>query len=494
MTENQCKKKKSAIYWFRKCLRLHDNPSLSIAIKECEYVYPIYILDPWFKNKAKVGANRWRFLWESLKDLDNSLIQLNSGLLVFESSPKEILEMKIGEWNITDIYYEGDTEPYAVKRDSEINEIMENYNISVHVEYSHTLYNPHILYKLAGGRVTETYSAFLTLIKKAGLPHEPYPPVETPFKRLEIKFEDFCLPEMEKFYSDLINLEPIYKGGHNEALNKMNEKLKNAQWICEFSKPNTNPCALIPSTTVLSPYLKFGCLSVRLFYKKIKETYKSNQHTKPPESLEAQLLWREFFYFVGAFTENFDKMKGNPLCKQINWDNNESYLKAWENAQTGYPYIDAIMTQLRKEGWIHHLARHVVACFLTRGDLYCSWEHGKMIFEELLLDADWSLNAANWQWLSASRFFNQYWRVYSPVSFGKKYDVEGEYVRKYLPILKNYPSKYIYEPWKAPLEIQKKYGAIIGKDYPFPIVDHSEVSKINMNRMKKAFSDNKEGP
>ena len=178
---------------------------------------------------------------------------------------------------------------------------------------------------------------------------------------------------------------------------------------------------------------------------------------------------------------------------QVPWDNNREVLSKWANAQTGYPWIDAIMTQLRKEGWIHHLARHSVACFLTRGDLWQSWEAGQRVFEELLLDADWSLNAGNWMWLSASAFFHQYYRVYSPVAFGKKTDKEGDYIRKYLPALKKYPSNYIYEPWKAPLSVQKAAGCIIGTDYPRPIVDHDVVHKENMARMKAAYAANKAG-
>ena len=97
---------------------------------------------------------------------------------------------------------------------------------------------------------------------------------------------------------------------------------------------------------------------------------------------------------------------GNPICRQIHWDKNEELLSAWKEGRTGYPFVDAIMTQLRLEGWIHHLARHMVACFLTRGDLFISWEEGLKVFDEHLIDGDWSLNAGNWMWLSASAFFH----------------------------------------------------------------------------------------
>jgi cryptochrome len=121
-------------------------------------------------------------------------------------------------------------------------------------------------------------------------------------------------------------------------------------------------------------------------------------------------------------TPNFDKMIDNPIARQIPWDDDPDLLLAWKMSKTGYPYIDAIMTQLRETGWIHHLARHSVACFLTRGDLWQSWEDGATVFEEYLIDADWSINNFNWQWLSCTAHFYQYFRCYSPIAFGKKTD------------------------------------------------------------------------
>jgi cryptochrome len=172
---------------------------------------------------------------------------------------------------------------------------------------------------------------------------------------------------------------------------------------------------------------------------------------------------------------------------EIPWDDDPELLAAWKEGRTGYPFIDAAMTQLRQTGWIHHLARHAVACFLTRGDLWQSWERGAAVFEEYLIDADWSINNFNWQWLSCSAHFYQYFRCYSPVAFGKKTDPNGDYIRKWLPIFKDMPAKYIYEPWEAPVAIQQKCGVVIGETYPHPIVDHKTISKSNMGRMKEAY-------
>ncbi|KAJ3103888.1 hypothetical protein HDU96_009124 [Phlyctochytrium bullatum] len=115
------------------------------------------------------------------------------------------------------------------------------------------------------------------------------------------------------------------------------------------------------------------------------------------------------------------------------------------------------------------------------------------VFEELLIDHDPALNIGNWLWLSASAFFHQYFRVYSPIAFGKKYDKTGKYIRKYVPVLKKLPTEYIYEPWKAPASVLKQAGVKLGENYPHPIVAHDEISKINMKRMKAAYEMGRKG-
>lgn len=248
-----------------------------------------------------------------------------------------------------------------------------------------------------------------------------------------------------------------------------------------------SPQSLLASQTGLSPYLRFGCLSTRLFYYQLTDLYKNIKKTCPPLSLHGQLLWREFFYCCATKNPNFDKMTRNPICVQIPWDKNPEALAKWANGQTGFPWIDAIMSQLREEGWIHHLARHAVACFLTRGNLWISWEEGMKVFEELLLDADWSVNAGMWLWLSCSSFFQQFFHCYCPVKFGRKADPNGDYIRKYIPALKNFPTKYIHEPWVASEAIQKTSKCIIGKDYPLPMINHVVASRNNMERMKQVY-------
>jgi cryptochrome len=492
------------VHWFRKGLRLHDNPSLKYTLEKCSKVFPIFIWDPFFAKNNFSGPNRWRFLIESLADLDANLRKHNSRLFVLRGNPKDIIPKILSDWKVNLLSFEEDTEPYAKNRDSFVKDLCLNNNVEICSKPSHTLFDLNFLFKMNGDKICTTYASFTALLDRAGLPNTPihsklvfpdmndnelFDPNEY---KLPTLIDDCFIPENEL---SSINTEKssMFPGGETAALIRLKKHIGNAKWICTFEKPDTSPNSLEPSTTVLSPYLKFGCLSVRLFYESLREVYASG--TKRAENwgmrqvtLEGQLIWREFYYFCAAFTPNFDKIANNPICRQIKWDHNDEFISAWKESRTGFPFIDAIMNQLRIEGWIHHLARHAVACFLTRGDLYQSWEVGAKIFEYYLLDADWSLNNGNWMWLSASAFFHQYFRVYSPVAFGKKTDPEGNYIRKYVPQLGNFPSKFIYEPWSAPLSIQKEANCIVGIDYPKPIVDHQTVSKENMKKIKVHFS------
>ena len=498
------KEEKRSLVWFRKGLRVHDNPALVDAAKSASAVYPVFVLDPSVdptENGVKVGANRTQFLLESLEDLDNSLQSLGSHLLCVQGKPEEVLPSLMKDLDINYLSFEFDTEPYWKTQGARVSAAARDLGAEVHSPVAHTLYDPEYLLAKCQMDAPKTYGQFLKLVAKCGKP----PAVVAPPSALPPITKDILERRYEKIPSlASLGYEALppgertpFPGGETEGLKRMADQFRDTKRIALFEKPKTNPTDFeVPSTTVLSPYLKFGCVSARAFYFKLLEAYaKHGKHAEPPVSLLGQLYWREFFYLCGYAFPNFGQMEDNPICRQVPWDETEDgkrKLRAWESAQTGYPWIDAAMTQLRKQGWLHHLARHAVACFLTRGDLWVSWEEGRKVFDKLLIDADWSLNSANWMWLSCSSFFYQYFRCYSPVAFGRKYDPEGNYIRHFLPVLAGMPNKYIYEPWKAPIAVQKQAKCIIGVDYPAPIVDHAVVSKDNMSKMAAAYKKAKE--
>ncbi|KAM4701117.1 cryptochrome-1-like [Discoglossus pictus] len=480
------------IHIFRKGLRLHDNPTLVAALESSNVVYPVYILDKTFMSShMNIGENRWNFIIQSIENLHYNLQQLNSCLLVIQGDYQQILREHVQKWNITQVTFDFEIEPFYQEMDDNIRAMGLELGFQVVSHVAHTLYDVRRIVALNSGSPPLTYKIFLHILSILGDPDKP---------AREITVEDFlkCKSPTDLTVEDRYRVplpenlgiirksENIWIGGETQGLGRLEKHLEKQGWISKSNKTQKRSNYLLPTTAGLSPYFSVGCLSVRVFFYRLSKIYaRSKDHCLPPVSLQGQLLWREFFYTVASSTSNFTQMVGNPICLQIDWYKDTEKLKKWKEAQTGFPWIDAVMTQLREEGWIHHLARQSVACFLTRGDLWISWEDGMKVFEEFLLDADYSINAGNWMWLSASAFHHHYTRIFCPVQFGKRTNPDGNYIRKYVPLLKNFPTLYIHEPWTAPEEIQKQAGCIIGKDYPLPMVDHKAASEHNLQLMNQ---------
>lgn len=339
--------------------------------------FPVFILDPHFVAKARIGIRRWIFLLECLQDLDKNLRLRGSRLLVVRGNPTTVFPLLFDAWNISHVYFEQDTEPYAISRDASLSK---NNKVLWKGIHGHTLYVPKDVIAANKGKAPLTFQGFLKAIES--LPALPSP-LEAPYqlppvvlklgehhstklawnasktadpvddaKRMRCytalsgPLNNFDVPTLEEMgFAPLDPKESSpHRGGETIALKVLEVYFKDKKKVAKFEKPNTSPAAFDPAdTTVLSPHLKFGTLSCRLFYKRIQDIYKEiSNHSQPPVSLLGQLYWREFYYTVAFGTPNFDKMIGNPVCLQINWalqngqePNSESarFLDAWTNAK-----------------------------------------------------------------------------------------------------------------------------------------------------------------
>ncbi|KAG7272381.1 hypothetical protein CRUP_000372, partial [Coryphaenoides rupestris] len=476
------------------------------------------------------------FLLESLEDLDRSLRQLKSRLFVVRGQPTDVFSCLFKKWNITRLTFEHDSEPYCRERDATIVKMAHEHGVETCVRHSNTLYMLSSIIAMNHNKPPLTFKRFKAIVQQLGLPKSPLATVSR--QQMET-----CSPPLSAAHDQqygVLSLDElgfktdglttaVWKGGETEALMRLDKKVSQAAvflssstgflesrtlfllhrlnvdmtsasapgvspfpcaqgWLLSESQPRRGADCLFASPTGLTPYIRFGCLSCRTLYFTLRELYmKTRKNGTPPFSLYSQLMWREFFYTTGTDNPHFDRMVGNPVCVQIPWDHDAEALAKWAQGRTGFPWIDAVMTQLRQEGWVHHLARHAVACFLTRGDLWLSWECGMKVFDELLLDGDWSINAGSWMWVSCSAFFQQFFHCYCPVGFGRRIDPSGAYIRHYLPQLAGYPDQYIHEPWSAPDWVQKEAKCVVGVDYPRPMVDHGQRSRLNIERMKQVY-------
>ncbi|KAF2484196.1 FAD binding domain of DNA photolyase-domain-containing protein [Neohortaea acidophila] len=549
------------IYWFRTDLRLHDSPALNAALDlKPEVLYPIWCWDSHYVYRARVGVNRWQFLLDCQQDVSKSISKLNkkSKLFVLREPAVTLLPKLFKAWNISHLVFEKDTDAYARERDAQVMELARKAGVEVIVKAGRTLWDSDELVKANDGKPTMSMSQVQKAAEKLG---EPDKPVDTPktlpdpgdmkldFDQTQPKSApdinekhrdekegtysagiagpngDFSVPTLEE-----LGMKPAttqHRGGESIALKMLDDIIANEEYTGTFEKPKTSPAAFEPQATCLtSPYLHFGALSVRYFYHKVQDVVEKRRRAKKavsevPVSLKGQLLFRDMYFGAQAkLGWSFGQTYNNSHCRFIPWhlpskvdvnkklitgeyevddEEKDIWFQRWAHGKTGFPWIDAIMRQLRQEGWIHHLARHSVACFLTRGGCYISWERGAEVFEELLIDHEAACNIGNWQWLSCTAFFSQFYRCYSPVAFGKKWDDNGDFIRKFVPELKDMPKKYIYEPHKAPIADQKKAGVLIKGDgeeterdgvavYPKPMFDFNTQREICMQGMKSAYA------
>ncbi|XP_041452601.1 cryptochrome-1-like [Lytechinus variegatus] len=488
----------ACIHWFRHGLRLHDNPALLEGMTLGTEFYPIFIFDNEVAGTSTSGFNRWRFLHDCLADIDEQLKAGGGRLFVFQGDPCHVFKEMFLEWGVRYLTFESDPEPIWTERDCKVKALCKEMNVECIERVSHTLWNPDHIIEKNGGTPPITYSMFMECVTEIGHPPRPMPdPIFTKVKmNVLADFEErFSLPSLEALGVRLECPEQekkVWKGGETRALELFRVRILHEEEAFKggYCLPNQYMPDLLGTPKSLSAYLRFGCLSVRKFYWKIHDTYSELKNEVSPSHLTAQVIWREYFYTMSVGNIHFNKMKENPICLNIEWKKDDEKLEAWTEGRTGYPWIDACMKQLKYEGWIHQVGRHATACFLTRGDLWISWEDGLRVFDKYLLDADWSICAGNWMWISSSAFekFLQCPNCFCPVRYGRRMDPTGEYVRRYLPVLKDMPIRYLFEPWKAPRAVQERAKCIVGKDYPMPIVEHKSASAANTEQMEKVIN------
>ena len=517
----------TAIIWFRKSLRLHDNESLTWACNsdDVDRILPIFIMDfdDLFDQNNRISYNRIRFLQESLKDLNASMEdKLDSNLTIFSGKYLDVFKSLSSQFNDENVYlaYEYCSEPVSRNMISSVETwVVENGSSLILKEFSaqHTLLdieqvvtstnysNPKSIKdmeKIFCKHLGKNSFGFYDVTLPLPVPSNSKSTLTLSENKQILNFDELD-SKIHQYFPDNEGIENYFIGGETEALSRLSSKIiGKTDFVNGFQKPTT--CSTNsendprePSTTGLSPYISNGCLSVRMLWTECEKSYLMGEHTNPPQSLHGQMMFREMFYLLSRSVENWDQDFDNENCKSIEWGEYDlEKITAWESGNTGFPLIDAMMRQLDKTGWMHHLGRHAVSCFLTRGQLWQNWTHGRDVFERKLIDSDWALNNGNWLWLAGVAPFSMpYYRIYNPCPDSKSsLNVETEnanFVRHWVPELSSYPSKFIFEPHLAPISVQISSQCIIGEDYPMPIVDRKISRKVNIERFKSSIQKNK---
>ena len=359
-TEKRSESTRTVLHWFRmNSLRLHDNPALHQAmIDPVRRFRCLFVIDPWFAvGEKKFCVNRWKFLLECLHDIDKRLRSLKSRLYVARGHPIAVLEKLCIDWNVESITYQVDCDPRSTAEERALDKLAQSLNIQSQKFYSHTLYEPAKVMSCNGNRILTTFKDFKAILPLLGVPESPLnPPISDILRAFagdDDHSDDFAIPTLAElgFPNDLLYTSH-WIGGETEALRKL--PIYCQQRVNAPSKPVD---ALFDKSS-MSPYIKYGCLSVRYFLWNVKWMAKSNPALEVlAKEVYYKLLLREFYFVVASQIPNFDMSQNNPICIQYPWDSDYTALMLWKQGKTGYPWIDAAMRQLNKEGWIHQHLR-----------------------------------------------------------------------------------------------------------------------------------------
>lgn len=449
------------LYIFSQDLRLDDNPALAHATSADEYAV-LYYRDqssPWQYQ----GAAAW-WLEQNLASLDSTLKNHNVKLHLLSGSSLNrltdyIRENQFNEVCVARAYFKHER---AVQR--ELNQWCNEHDVQFKRFPGILMYEPEAIFNKQGS-FYKVFTPFYKATMPLGL--RPTSSFEKAPKGQPLECESETLaqwklsPKTAKWTTPLAN---NWVAGEEAAHAALTSTIQNVLENYAQSRDLLNESA----TSRLSPYLSLGIISPTRIWEEVSVQL-------PNEVSQAwlrQLIWREFNYHLLFHRDDIDTNVFQEKFANYPWRINEKHLRAWQKGQTGYPIVDAAMNELWQTGWMHNRARMIVASFLTK-HLQLHWLDGARWFWDTLVDADLANNSGGWQWTAGcGADAAPYFRIFNPITQGKKFDLKGEYTRKWLPVLAKLPDKYLYAPWEAPQDIRESAGVFLGENYPMPIVDH----------------------
>jgi deoxyribodipyrimidine photo-lyase len=401
--------KTTAIFWFRRDLRLNDNAGLYHALKENENLLPIFIFDTDIIKQHDDKADALvEFIYQHIEKLHKQLVEVESSTFVSIGKPLEVFNNLSKKYKITKVYTNHDYEPYAIKRDNEIANLLQSFGASFHTFKDQVIFEK--------GEVVKD-------------DHKPYT-VFTPYMRKwKSKLNSFYTKPYptQKYFKHFIKTQPfpiptLTEVGFKKSTIKFPTPIIDENIVKQYEEQRDIPSK--SGTSRLSVHLRFGTLSIRELVTKaqtLNETWLN------------ELIWREFYMMILYHFPHVVSSAFKPNYNHIPWTNNEQHFNLWCQGKTGYPIVDAGMRELNETGFMHNRVRMITASFLTK-HLLIDWRWGEAYFAKKLLDFELSSNNGGWQWSASSGCdAAPYFRVFNPYEQTKKFDPQLKYIKHWIP-------------------------------------------------------------
>lgn len=476
------------IAWFRNDLRLADNPALIRAAETGRTVVPVYVFDhtaaddaaaaddgtpgPGGNEDVPGAAARW-WLHGALESLAADLAARGAPLILRRGPAARIIEALARETGAAAVYWNRAVTPQAAARDHDLALRLRALGVEIRAFKAALLFDPDQVRTRSGG----PYKVF-TPFWRACLNDHPAPPLPKPAPaRLAgpaspPRSEDLTAWRLRPTRPDwAAGLRATWVPGEAAARDRLARFLDAG--LAAYAHDRDRPD--IEGTSRLSPHLHFGEIGPRQVFHAVRHRMADGGGGPGDAGAQAflsELGWREFSYHQLHHFPALPARNLRPAFDRFPWRADREGLAAWTRGQTGYPMVDAGMRQLWHTGWMHNRVRMIAASFLVK-HLMVHWREGAAWFCDTLVDGDVAANAANWQWVAGSGAdAAPYFRIFNPVTQGRKFDPQGAYVRRWVPELAKLPDRFIHAPWEAPADTLRAAGVTLGRTYARPIVAH----------------------
>jgi deoxyribodipyrimidine photo-lyase len=446
------------VVWFRRDLRLDDNPAWAAATAGHDKVIALFVLEPQLMDAA--GQIRRDQLLAHLDALHLQLKDLGGGLVIRSGPAAAAIPVAIADCEASALYFNIDATHFSIERDEAVAHAIA---IPTHGFHGGTVHEPGAVLTKKG-TLSQVFTPFYKTWTAATLTPWPSP---GPGRPVTMSGESIPGPN-----------GPIYQPpGESGAWQRVTAWLEHVDGY-----PDTRDLPAIPGTSELSADLKFGTLAARTLVDVV------GTQTAGRAAFVRQLAWRDWWSHTLALRPDLPDVALKPQYNNIAWRDDPEGFHRWCAGRTGYPIVDAGMRQLTQTGWMHNRVRMICASFLVK-DLLIDWRKGERFFRHHLVDAYTAQNAVNWQWVAGTGpDAAPYFRVFNPTTQGEKFDPQGHYVRRWVPELSGLPASVIHQPQGTDPSKLATAGVILGDTYPAQVVDHAEARTRALQTYKRALA------
>ncbi len=458
---------KTAIVWFRRDLRLADNPALTAATRNYDRVLPVFVWAPEEESPWSPGAAQRWWLHRSLERLAADLGDCGSRLILRQGSSVDTLRSLAATAGAEAVLWNRIYEPRAISRDAAVEEALDEAGIATESHNGNLLFEPWEI-ETGDGKPFRVFTPFWKACRARTPPRSPVPAPDTlrPFSNWpdSLPLEALELLPRVHWYG---KMEESWRPGESGATARLQMFVEEA--VTEYADRRDYPG--LEGVSRMSPHLHFGEISPHSISAAVA-SWSTTGGERGADAYLRELGWREFAHHVLYHFPGTPEQPMNDRFSAFPWrKGGGEILSAWREGRTGIPIVDAGMRQLWRTGWMHNRVRMVVASLLVKNLLW-SWREGAAWFWDTLVDADLANNTMGWQWVAGcGADAAPYFRIFNPVLQGEKFDPDGGYVRQFVPELGAVPPRYLHKPWEMPEPERRKVGFRLGRDYPEPIVD-----------------------